>query len=407
MGLYRSVGGSLRVKLTAADVTGSVRGINGFGIPVRKIEVVDELSVIFYIRRRYLPVLLAYTDKRGDRLDILGTDGLFWSISRLLKRPAVILGIMIFLFCSLYLPGRILFVSVEGNRVLPDRRILEAAEKSGIVFGASRRAVRSEAIKNALISELPELQWAGVNTVGCRAVITVRERNQSAEQKQTLSYSGIVAARDGIVSSVTVTKGSGQCVPGQAVTKGQLLISGYTDSGIVVTATGAEGEVMGITSRELEIIMPRCYTARVSAAGETVKYSIRLGKKRINFYKGSGISVGSCVKMYAEYVLTLPGGFELPVAFIKERIMDSNVTDAMYAPEDGDRLSLFAEKYLKGQMIAGIIHCAAEQVDITEDTVRLSGRYTCTELIGRTQNEMIGEYHGKNNGTDRERGSGG
>lgn len=31
-------------------------------------------------------------------------------------------------------------------------------------------------MKNALLSAIPELQWAGVNTYGCRAVISVRER---------------------------------------------------------------------------------------------------------------------------------------------------------------------------------------------------------------------------------------
>lgn len=407
MGVYRSMGGSLRIKLTGADVTDSMGAINGLGIPVRKIAFVDELSVIFSVGRKSFPTLCLWAEKRGDRVEILGNDGIFWSIPRIMSRPVLIFGIMLLLFCSLYLPGRILFLSVEGNSNLPDRKILEAAEKSGIHFGVSRRNLRSEAIKNTLLSELPELQWAGVNTFGCRAVISVRERSLSGESKQISPLSNIVAARDAVISSITVTEGSGQCVPGQAVKKGQILISGYVDSGIVVRATGAEGEVMGYTSRKFKAVTPRSYILRTATVGETVKYSIRFGKKRINLYKGSGISVGSCVKMYTEYVLTLPGGFKLPVTFVKECISDQNVVNVVCAPEDATRLSGFAECYLKEQMVSGVVHSASEQVEITDDLIRLSGRYVCTELIGRYQNELIGEYHGKSDGTNRERGSGG
>jgi hypothetical protein len=49
-----------------------------------------------------------------------------------------------------------------------------------------------------------------------------------------------------------------------------------------------------------------------------VRYSILLGKKRINFYKGSGIYDGSCVKMVSQYHLTLPGDYVLPVTVVKE-----------------------------------------------------------------------------------------
>jgi hypothetical protein len=157
----------------------------------------------------------------------------------------------------------------------------------------------------------------------------------------------VVANRDAVVSSVTVTKGSGQCVPGQAVKKGQVLISGYVDSGIVVTATGAEGDVMGITSRDLEVLMPLCCSRRTSVTYESVKYCVLIGKKRIKFYKGSGISGGSCVKMYSEYVLTMPGGFELPVRLIKVRIGDSELENGIGAPEVVSQLSRFAENYLK------------------------------------------------------------
>ena len=407
MGMYRSLSGAVRLKLTSADISGAVTGINVQGIPIENVTFLDELSVTFTVERKYVKRLKKFHQKRGERLNQTEGYGMFWSGVRFIHRPVVIFGILFVLLCGFYLPGRILFISVEGNEKLSDHRILEAAQSSGITFGASRRAVRSERVKNAMLADLPELQWAGVNTYGCRAVITVRERPLTPVEPNTAKAGSIVAARDGIVSSVTATKGSAVCRPGQAVKEGQVLISGYSDFGQVVTVTAAEGDVMGVTSRELKVYSPINCLQRGPQYRLSRKFSVRIGKKRINFFKGSGISSASCVKMYSEYVLKLPGGFELPVVLIEERISEC-VLDAAPVQLDAEKhLSEFAQKYLKQQMIAGVIHNAVEQIDASDGTLQLVGKYICTEMIGRHQDEMIGEYNGKDNRADRERGSGG
>ena len=109
--------------------------------------------------------------------------------------------------------------------------------------------------------------------------------------------------------------------------------------------------------------------------------------------------------MYSEYILTLPGGFELPVMLIKESVSDSDTVPGIF--EDVAELSRFTQEYLKRSMIAGSIHSAVEQVETSGGVIRLTGLYACTEMIGRRQNEMIGENDGKSDGADRERGSGG
>ena len=68
----------------------------------------------------------------------------------------------------------------ERVDVAAARKILERAEYCGVHFGAKAGSVRSEQVKNRLLFEIPELRWAGVNTTGCTAVITVAER-QSGE----------------------------------------------------------------------------------------------------------------------------------------------------------------------------------------------------------------------------------
>ena len=83
----------------------------------------------------------------------------------------MVIGLCLLLLLVCILPTRVLFMRVEGNESIPENLILEAAEDCGIRFGASRSAVRSEKVKNGILSRISELQWVGVNTKGCIAVI--------------------------------------------------------------------------------------------------------------------------------------------------------------------------------------------------------------------------------------------
>ena len=222
----------------------------------------------------------------------------------------------------MWLPSRVLFVQIEGNTHVESRRILESAARCGIAFGASRREIRSEKIKNALIECIPELSWVGVNTYGCTAVISVRERVKESDTENIHGVSSIVASCDGVIRQITVLQGNRVCSVGQAVTKGQVLISGYTDCGISIQATAAKGEVFAETSRSVTAIFPRVCMQRGEKQCIEQKYAVIIGKKRINFSNSSGILGTSCVKMYTEKYLTLPS-ISLSFILCGARIMTS------------------------------------------------------------------------------------
>lgn len=395
MEVSQVISGTLSIELLSADTSSSIRTIVENNIPIYAIESVDELRIRFQIDRSNYRKLVGILQRKGDQLKVKGKRGLYWALIPLIHRPVLVVGIILLLFWSLFLPTRVLFVQVEGNVCIPTDRILAAAEESGIYFGAVRRDVRSEKVKNALLAALPELQWAGVNTAGCVATISVQERSVNDQEDNEPGISHIVAVRDGVVDSCTATAGSMLCVPGQAVQKGEVLISGYTDCGIYVRAESAEGEVYAQTAHQLEVLAPANYQNRTAQRGEVRRVSVIIGKKRINFYKGSGISTGSCDKMYSEYDLTLPGGFILPVKLLIEYSTDYSQTD-VDLPENtlASMLEDFAPRYLGNQMIAGSILHQDTQIRQVDEGILLEGEYVCMEMIGRAQKEQIGEQNG-------------
>ena len=392
MNVWSWVKGMLLVEVVSASVEDVLHIANTCNVCIYSIQRVDEITLRFAVRLLDFRKLRNILEPRGVDLRVLRYIGPIWRLQRLFVRPILLIGILITFLLTLFLPKRILFLEVEGNQQLPERLILSTAEACGIRFLTSRQQVRSESVKNAMLLELPQLQWVGVNTKGCTAVISVREKNMVAPNRQFPAIGHMTAIRDGLVESVTVSKGELLCSPGQAVKAGQILISGYTDCGLCIRATVAEGEIYALTNRQIRAITPGdCLFSRSDYASKQ-KISILIGKKRINLWKDSGIWDATCGRMYKEYYITLPGGFSLPLGIAVDSYVSRNFSRCDLPQQELENvLSSFARNCVRSDMIAGEILQPVESFARNDGVVSVNGEYLCREMIGRIQWEQIGD----------------
>lgn len=368
MELWWRLRGWTRLRLVSADCAGLLRRISG-EMKLGDLAFPDELTAEFTVSTDRARALLS---RHGTELTVVDEGGIpvfgRWLCSwRRLAAVVLLLGIL-----TAILPKRIWFIRVEGNDMIPARLILEKAEDSGIHFGAKAGAVRSEQVKNKLLFEIPELRWAGVNTSGCTAVITVAERQleEAAGEEQP---GDLVSAADGVVTEVIVHRGTAQVKPGDGVSQGQLLISGITEHGI---CTRASGEVWGLTRRAIRAILPDETLTRRETGGVVRKISLRIGKKSVNFYNDSGILHGSCVRMRTVNYLTLPGGFRLPAALVTDTYY---LCETEAAPRgETECLVASARRVLRENLKGGSV--LREQV--TEEGNLLMAVFECREQIG-------------------------
>ncbi len=388
-----NLAGMLTLEVTSADPEGLLSALEQ--VDLQDVRRVGYFELGLCIHRRDLRRVKQILEKRGEAYQLRGRNGLYWTFKRLFCRPVLVVGLTLLLMLSVWVPGRVFFFRVEGNCNVPTAKILEQAEICGLRFGASRRQLRSEFIKNELLNAMPQLQWAGVNTYGCVAVISVRERIDPAPVADSHRVTSLVALRDGIIRQVTVMHGTAQCKPGDAVKAGQILVSGYTDCGIYIQAGKAQGEIYAQTRRNLTAFFPTVYQARGNITTLKREYSLLIGKKLINFAKGSGISGGSCAKIKSVYYMTLPGGLQLPVALVVEKTICYDTAPEVHS-EAASRLEQFASFYLRQQMVAGSIEGASHILTDLENLCRLDGSYICTEMIGvqRIEENLID--YGKN-----------
>lgn len=396
MNIWKSIAGMLEAELTSADPAQTLQSINQQNIQLYQVRSIGELSVQFLFSGSDYQKLEAFCRKRGIKLKICRRKGLRYIGHALIIRPVLLTGFLLLLTATLLLPTRIFFFHVEGNNTIPERRILAAAEACGISFGISRREVRSEKMKNALLDALPELKWAGINTAGCTAVISVRERMPEEMPRSAAGFSSIVANRDGYILSSTVTQGNSLCTVGQVVTKGQILISGYTDCGLSIQVTDAEGEIYAQTRRILQAASPSRCTVKTQQSGSARDYSLIVGKKRINLWKCSGISDTSCGRMYEEYYITLPGGFRLPICLAVETITSwETAAQDITADSAAENMKAFSRRRALQQMTAGQILREFQTVQQKNGSFILRAEFICTEMIGEVITEEIGEFNGK------------
>ena len=396
---------TLTVEIISADMSAILSALSQQGIIASALNMEDDITATMAVEAGQLEAVRRIVTRKDGAIRVIRRRGLRAVCANAAKRPILIMGLLLLLGLGMYLPSRVLFVTVAGNQNIPARLILEKAEQCGIRFGASRRDVRSEQMKNALLEALPQLQWAGVNTSGCVAVVSVREREMPEKGEQT-GVSSIVAVTDAVIESVTVTAGTSCCVPGQAVQQGQVLISGYTDCGISVRAERAVGEVYGVTERCLAVILPQKHLSQDQAASVQRCYSLIIGKKRINFSKDSGISDATCDRMYEENYVTLPGGFQLPIALAVEVRISYSCREADASEDQALSLHAWSEAYVSRRMSAGQILIKDAKLENTDGGWLLTARYACREMIGREQKEEIMTPYGNDNGIDGQCGAG-
>ena len=120
---------------------------------------------------------------------------------------------------------------IEGNKTIPEERILRSLESCGVRIGSFGLTLDGEDIRNHVLLEIPELSWVAVNVSGCRANVQVREQVNPPELLDEWTPHQRDCSPGRICTEVRDWNGIAAVLPGSAVTEGQLLISGVEDLG--------------------------------------------------------------------------------------------------------------------------------------------------------------------------------
>lgn len=166
--------------------------------------------------------------RSGLRLHILNKTGFPFFINRYKRRFGIFAGIVIFFAVLQFMSGFIWIIEVEGNKTVTDREILAICEEIGVKIGVKRNSIDTKNTPQDLLLKTDKLSWGSFNIEGCKLTVNVTEIVPKTEDNTVAT--NLKAAKDGIIEKIDVTSGNPVVKVGDIVKKGDLLVSGITET---------------------------------------------------------------------------------------------------------------------------------------------------------------------------------
>ena len=275
-------------------------------------------------------------------------------------------------------------IEVEGNDRLPAGQIVQALEELGIAPGTWGPSIDSPETRNRMLLRMPELAWLAVNRSGGRVQVLVTERQQPPDTRAPYAVANVVAARDGVLTEVSVTEGMRLCAVGDTVRQGQLLVSGYEDYGLFIRPVCASAEIYARTWHTGTVVTPAERLEKRYTGREWKQVTLIVGKKRIKLWGNSSISQQDCDKMIVEKAVRT-SGYAYPLR-LETAILREYVLEPAPAPQvQTEKLLQEAwRRAVQAQMLAGRIDATQESLLMQGGLCILQAQSDCTELISRT-----------------------
>lgn len=295
-------------------------------IPFWEVSWEDEAHIRFRTTAEGRRILQQAAESAAIEVEVLATTGAAILLGRLRRRyvllAAAVLA-LVWLWCGANI---VLSFSISGNETVSDTEILRSLERNGVTIGTRALDIEQESLRNHVLLELHDLSWLSVNVRGCTAHIQVVERQRPPRIIDPDAITNMVATKAGMVTEIVALDGKTCVAEGDIVTEGQLLLSGVSDGRFGgVRFMHAQGEVWGRTWYTLTARVPLTVTEQLGEGQESSRFSLLLGKKRINFYGGGSILGTGCDKMTVYHRLQLPFGGDLPLALCRETTVQYDV----------------------------------------------------------------------------------
>ena len=336
--MYRKVLNYLRGQVTVeVESAAPERVLNlcaAHGIPFWGLTWLSELRLRAAIDRAELPRLRQVLTQTDAVLTVVRTEGAP-EVWRQYRRRYVLLAAAGLLMLMMALGSTHIWAfQVTGNDTVPTETILRTLEKYGVALGARSR-IRQEELRNHVLLELPDVVWLTVNMRGCTAHVQVVERQRPPHLYTDGEITNVVAARDGLVTSVQALDGEAQVMAGSTVTAGQVLISGVVDSDRRgYRLLHGMGQVWARTWYELSVSVPLTVREKGQETEAVTRLAVDVGRNRIKIYGKGSMTGPDCDKMTLYHQARLPFGLTLPVTLVTERTVRYAAGETERSPEE-------------------------------------------------------------------------
>ncbi len=286
----------------------------------------------------------------GCKVRISKKFGYPFKIKRYKKRKGIFVGFIFFAVILYSLSSYIWSVDVKGNSNIPTEEILNVMDELGVSGGSLKKRINIPMVRQGAMLKLPGVSWISVNVAGSHADILVKEKIEAPQITHESSPCDIKAVCDGKIDRIETYNGTPAVNAGDAVLKGQLLISGIVEN------------LFGSSSF-------------VHSDGKVYAYTKRTIKEEVKLSQEKAIDTGKVRKKYRIKIL----GLEIPFGL-------------WYKANETDRSEFYSNKLHIGKISLPIVFYQENRYEQIYDIVNLNYEDALNEakkLIDKREKEEL------------------
>ena len=321
--------------------------------------------------------------KTGVSVTLLQKRGVPFYLRAHSDRVGLLAGACIFLFFMTFMNGFVWCIQTQNSDKFSREQILSAAENAGLHYGIRVKSFDEEKAAREIYKSFDgEFSWVKVNIKGSLAVIDFRDKVKKLETEEKGEPSNIVADFDGVILSDETYQGSKNKSRGDAVRKGEVLISGVVE-GIDMKLLYYEAKGKFTALRQLK--------TQLSLNNDAEFYSYEENSPSIVLSLfGCDIPLGmraysageSKVLTYEKYLEF--DGYRLPFGIKKSVAVNDNICSLTQKEREQFAVMSFCNQEYKTFSNTRIL---SRDVKMTResDSLDISAVYQCIDYIGQSK----------------------
>lgn len=316
----------------------------------------------------------------GGKVKIIKRKGLPFLLSPLNNRWGLFAGAVFFVFFISFMGGFVWNITVTGNNRVTEVKIVDYLAQNGFSVGTQWSSVDKEQLEISIMAYFEDVAWISINKMGSTASIEIDETVNKPEMTEN-NVTNVKAAQDGVIVRMTVNSGWAEVREGDAVTAGDLLISGIRESEIDEKNhyAHAKGTVLAQVESTVTLNVSRRQTEK-SYTYDKVYKKLYLFGLEIPLYlkKDEGTADESTEKEYL-----VMNSYRLPVGIITDTAKYYNSQTILLSDGELETLARAElEKRKNGEF--GELELISENVSVqmNEDDCNITGKYSYIKDIG-------------------------
>ena len=338
----------------------------------------DDLTADTRIKTYKLLHRIAFS--HGGTVKIYKKKGFPFIFSPIHNRWGFFAGIVYLVFFISFMGGFVWNITVTGNNRVTEVKIVDYLAKNGFKIGTRWSDTDKEGLETSIMSDFEDVAWISINKIGSTASVEINETVAKPEITDN-NITNVKAKKDGVIVRVITLGGWAEIKEGDAVTEGDLLISGVRESEVDKKNhyAHAHGNVFAQVSSEISMNINRKQNRKDYTNSREYKALSIFGMEIPLFIKKDGEDAE--ISINKTYLVI--NSYRLPFGIITQTADYYNTETDILSDEALEELAKSELEKKKEQELKNCeILTENINVEINENDCVITGRYSYIQDIG-------------------------